>query len=168
MLELKSIFSSCFYRSSNLNFQLVTLSHPIWIGILSRRIYDKPATAVITIAKNFLSVFFLFYFFCLFLVILDSYKLLKFKSILKTLFIGCLVALFMLCDKQNPFQFFWTSIHYYLLLCSIYWRIFKSTFSNLSYKEKENRFPRWCRNFMALRLVQVLPLWKTSTIFIIS
>lgn len=41
--------------------------------------------------------------FLLVLVILDSYKLLKFKSILKTLFIGCLIAL--LCYVINKILF---------------------------------------------------------------
>ena len=67
-----------------------------------RRIYDKPATAVITIAKIFISLFPVLLFLFV-LVILDSYKLLKFKSILKTLFIGCLVAL--LCYVINKILF---------------------------------------------------------------
>jgi len=57
---------------------------------------------VITIAKIFISLFPVLLFLFV-LVILDSYKLLKFKSILKTLFIGCLVAL--LCYVINKILF---------------------------------------------------------------
>ena len=57
---------------------------------------------MITIAKIFISLFPVLLFLFV-LVILDSYKLLKFKSILKTLFIGCLVAL--LCYVINKILF---------------------------------------------------------------
>ena len=67
-----------------------------------RRIYDKPAIAVITIVRICISLFPVLLF-LLVLIILDSYKLLKLKSILKALLIGCLVAL--LCYVINKILF---------------------------------------------------------------